>query len=115
MILTKICLIKGDKETAIKYVNIAIDIGNRRIVDKVKKEPLFIPIMAKISVPFNFEEKEEKNNKLTKIEITAKEHLEEMVDITRHLSYNDINLLKKNKIVNTQNINRNNEKDEKQK
>lgn len=113
--LSKICLIKGDKETAIKYVNIAIDIGNRRIVDKVKKEPLFIPIMAKISVPFNFEEKEEKNNKLTQIEITAKEHLEEMVDITRHLSYNDINLLKKNKIINTQNINRNNEKDEKQK
>ena len=29
-----------------------------------------------------------------KKEIKAKEHLEEMVEITRHLSYNDINLLK---------------------
>ena len=33
---------------------------------------------------------------MTKIEITAKEHLEQMVDITRTLSYNDIRLLNRN-------------------
>ena len=89
--LSKISLIKGDKITAIKYVNTAIDIDSRRIVDKVKKDPLFIPILARISIPFNQEEREET---LLKKEIKAKEHLEEMVEITRHLSYNDINLLK---------------------
>ena len=52
--------------------------------------------MARISIPFNLENQEEKETKLTEKEIKAKEHLEEMVDITRHLSYNDINLLKKN-------------------
>ena len=94
--LAKIYLIKGDKETAIKYVNTAIDIHSKKIVEKVKKDPLFIPIMARISIPFNLDNQEEKENKLTPKEIKAKEHLEEMVDITRHLSYNDINLLKKN-------------------
>lgn len=94
--LAKICLMKGEKETAINYVNTAIDIASKKIVEKVKKEPLFIPIMARISIPFNLDNQEEKETKLTEKEIKAKEHLEEMVDITRHLSYNDINLLKKN-------------------
>ncbi len=92
--LSKISLIKGDKITAIKYVNTAIDIDSRRIVDKVKKDPLFIPILARISIPFNLDNQEEREETLLKKEIKAKEHLEEMVEITRHLSYNDINLLK---------------------
>lgn len=92
--LAKIYLIKGDKETAINYVNTAIDIDSKKIVDKVRKEPLFIPIISRISIPFNLENQEEKESKLTEKDVKAKEHLEEMVDITRHLSYNDINLLK---------------------
>ena len=104
--LAKIYLMKGDKETAINYVNTAIDIASKKIVEKVRKEPLFIPVMARISIPFNLEEQEGKETKLTEKEIKAKEHLEEMVDITRHLSYNDINLLKKNaKEKNGKNIN----------
>lgn len=97
--LSKIYLIKGDKETALKYINIAIDENSKIIVEKVKKEPLFIPIMAKISIPFNLEEKnhENKNDELKLKEIRAKDHLEQMCEITRHLSYNDINLLKHNK------------------
>lgn len=95
--LAKIYLIKGDKETAIKYINTAIDSNAKKIVEKVKKEPMFIPIMAKISIPFNLEEPEqEEAQKLQEKEIKAKEHLEEMSEITRHLSYNDIKMLKKN-------------------
>lgn len=118
--LAKIYLIKGDKETAIKYANTAIDIASKKIVEKVKKDPLFIPIMARISIPFNLDnQEEEKENKLEEKEIKAKEHLEEMVDITRHLSYNDINLLKKTtkekngRAINLENIER--EQDERQK
>ena len=91
--LAKIYLIKGDKETAINYINTAIDISSKKIVEKVRKEPLFIPVMARISIPFNLDNQEE--NTLTPKEVKAKEHLEEMVDITRHLSYNDIDLLKR--------------------
>ena len=96
--LAKIYLIKGDKETAIRYINTAIDANSKKIVEKVKKDPIFIPIMAKISIPFNLEEpeNEENANKLKEKEIKAKEHLEEMSELTRNLSYNDINLLKKN-------------------
>lgn len=97
--LAKIYLIKGDKDTAIKYTNTAIDINSKRIVEKVKKDTIFIPIMARISIPFNLVNslnEDEKVAKLQEKDIKAKEHLEEMVDITRHLSYNDIKLLKKN-------------------
>lgn len=95
--LSKIYLIRGDKETAIKYINTAIDISSKKIVTKVKKDSIFIPIIARISIPFNLEEEqEEKNKKLTEKDLKVKEHLEEMVDITRHLSYSDIKLLRKN-------------------
>lgn len=95
--LAKICLIKGERDTAIQYVNTAIDINSKKIVTKVKRDPIFIPIMARISIPFNLEgPDEEKEQRLTKKDIKAKEHLEEMSEITRQLSYNDINLLKKN-------------------
>ena len=94
--LSKIQLIKGEKDTAIKYVNLAIDINSKKIVEKVKKDSIFIPIMARISIPFNLENSDKEiNNNLEEKEIKAKEHLEEMAEITRNLSYNDIKLLKK--------------------
>ena len=92
--LAKIALIKMDKDTAIKYINIAIDINSKKIVEKVKKDSIFIPIMAKISIPFNLEGTLE--TKLQPKEVKAKTHLEDMCDKTRHLSYSDIKLLKKN-------------------
>ena len=74
----------------------AIDIDSKKIVEKVKKDPIFIPIMARISIPFNLENREEPiTKKLKEKEIKAKEHLEETAEITRHLSYNDIKMLKK--------------------
>ena len=96
--LAKIYLIKGDKDTAIKYINTAIDSHSKKIVEKVKKDPIFIPIMAKISIPFNLEEKQlaPEDKKMKPKERKAKEHLEEMSEITRNLSYHDIKLLKRN-------------------
>ncbi len=91
--LAKISLIKMDKDTAIRYINTAIDINSKKIVKRVKEDPAFIPIMAKISIPFNLEGDE--TTKLQQKETKAKEHLEEMCEITRHLSYSDIKLLKK--------------------
>lgn len=97
--LAKISIIKKEKDRAINYANIAIESDPKKIIPKIKNDSLFIPIMAKIAIPFNLpEEKEDKKTKLTKKEIKAKEHLEEMFDITRQLSYDDIRLLKKNKM-----------------
>lgn len=93
--LAKIKLMRGEKEIAIKYANIAVDIESKRISQKIKKEPLFIPIIAKISIPFNLEEKEELS-KLTQNELLAKEHLENTSDLTTNMGYKDFRS-KKNK------------------
>ena len=90
--LAKISLMKGNKDIAIKYANTAIDLDSKKIVPKIKKDPIFIPVIARISIPFNLEENKKKGN-LTEVELKTKEHLEEMFDITRHLSYQDIEML----------------------
>ena len=94
--LSKISLLKGDKDTAIKYINVAVDIDSEKTVLRVKKDPIFIPILAKISMPFNLESKEIEEPKLSQRDKLVKQHLEEMSEITRNLGYNDINLLKRN-------------------
>ena len=62
---------------------------------------MFIPILAKIAMPFNIENQEEKEDeekqKVNEKEIKAKEHLEKMFEITKQLSYSDIEMLNRNK------------------
>ena len=93
--LSKIAMIKNDKDKAIQYANVAIDIDAAKVVPKIKKDPIFIPVIARISMPFNINANEEIEHKLTEKELMAKVHLEDMFDITRNLSYADIKLLKK--------------------
>ena len=98
--LSKISMIKGDNEKAIQFANIAIDIDAAKVVPKIKKDPIFIPVIARISIPFNINipednEIEEQGCKFEEKEIIAKKHLEDMSDITRNLSYDDIKMLKK--------------------
>ena len=94
--LSKINLIRGEKDKAINYANVAIESDPKRIVKKIKNEPIFIPILAKLTIPINLDNMEEKKiTKLTDRELRTKKYLQEMVDITRNLSYNDIRLLKK--------------------
>lgn len=98
--LSKISMIKGDSERAIQFANIAIDIDPAKAVPKIKKDPIFIPIIARISMPFNINVQEDENEtekeekKFKEKEIIAKKHLEDMFEITSNLSYDDIKLLK---------------------
>lgn len=89
--LAKIKLLRGDKSFAIKYINIAIDMESKRISEKVKKETIFIPIMARISIPFNLEEKQDSG--LSERDIKVKEHLENIANITMNMGY--VNFMKK--------------------
>lgn len=97
--LAKISLLKGDKEKAIKYANVAIQESPKKIVEKIQNDVTFAIIIAKLSIPFNleFEEDEPKNKKLTKKELIAKKHLEEMADITKKIGYNDVKFDQKEK------------------
>ena len=51
--------------------------------------------IRQVIVP-GYTDKEEDLLKLKEKDLQVKAHLEEMSEITRHLSYNDINLLKRN-------------------
>ena len=93
--LSKIAMIKNEKDKAIQFANIAIDIDAAKVVPKIKKDPIFIPVIARISIPFNINSNDDIENKLEEKELKAKAHLEDMFDITRNLSYADIKLLKK--------------------
>ena len=103
--LAKICLIRNEKEQAIKYANAAIQEEPKRIVQKIEKDTAFAIIMSKLSIPFNLEieGEEEKPRKLTKKEIKAKEHLEQMVEITKKIGYVDL-IARKDEQKNTEQI-----------
>ena len=106
--LAKIEIIKGNKETAIQYANTTIDLNSKKIVPKVKSDPVFIPIIARLTLPFNLEmasmkqdndeeyNKEKKQEKLSEKELKAKEHLEETFEITKNISYADIEIRNRN-------------------
>jgi len=98
--LAKISLIKNDKEQAIKYANAAIQEEPKRIVERIQKDATFAIIISKLSIPFNLEieGEEEKPRKLTKKEIKAKAHLEQMVEITKKIGYNDLKVEKKDNL-----------------
>jgi len=105
--LAKIYLIKNDKEQAIKYANVAIQEEPKRIVQKIEKDANFAIIWSKLSIPFNLEieGEEQKTCKLTKKEIKAKEHLEQMVEITKKIGYNDFLAKRKNEQKKQEEIN----------
>ena len=84
---------------------------NDRIVEKIRKDTTFAIIIAKLSIPFNLDFEEEKEHKLTKKELMAKQHLEEMVEITKKIGFADLKIEKKNpktRIEKTQEIEKEN-------
>ena len=77
---------KGNKDLAIKYANLAVDLNSKKIAQKIEKEPLFMTIRNKISIPFNLEEKEDMPS-FSRKERIAKQHLENTTDITTNMGY----------------------------
>ena len=55
-------------------------------------------MLEEFNKTFNLPEENDKKTQLEPKEIIAKEHLEEMFEITQNLGYNDIRMLKKNQI-----------------
>lgn len=95
--LAKIYLIKNEKDKAIQYANVAIQESPKKIVEKIQKDITFAIIMSRLSIPFNLdiEDEEQKTKKLTKKEIKAKEHLEQMLEITKKIGYSDLKIERK--------------------
>ena len=94
--LAEIALIYKELDQAEKYFMEALE-DEELSADsyyELSKDPIFIPVIARISIPFNINSNEDIKHKLTEKELIAKEHLEDMFEITRNLSYADIKLLK---------------------
>lgn len=96
--LARISIMKAEKDRAINYANLAIESDPKKIVEKIKNDPLFITIMTKINIPLNLDNIEEKEDKLGNKEKKVKKHLEETFEITRNLGYNNIRMHKKEDI-----------------
>ena len=88
--LAKIYMMKSDKDTAIKALNIAIDLDNG-LYQKAIEEPLFIPIKGYINYP-NIDEEEvvHKQYSATEKEKKVRKHLEETCNLVGKLNYKEM-------------------------
>ena len=96
--LAKIYMIKNERDKAILFVNKAIELDGK-YVDIVKNEPMFLIIKQYINLPINVLEETKREIKLEVKEAMALEHLDEVYDLTKSLSVNEIrrNLSEKTK------------------
>lgn len=87
--LAKIYMIKNEKEKAIIFVNKAIELDGK-YVDIVKNEPIFLIVKQYINLPINVLEESKKEVKLNSKEIETINHLEDIYELTKSLSLNEI-------------------------
>ena len=91
--LAQIAILKGDKEKAINYMNIAIEL-DPKIYDRVQKETIFIPIKNNLKSPIKNEEKTKKS-RLSMKERRALNHLSKTCLLISNLNNDDITMMKK--------------------
>lgn len=87
--LAKIYMMKNEKDKAITFVNKAIELDGN-YVDIVKEEPIFLIIRQYINLPINVLEETKRNIILPRIEKSAIEHLDDIYELTKSLSVNEI-------------------------
>lgn len=87
--LAKIYMMANEKDKAITFVNKAIELDGKYI-EIVKDEPIFLIIRQYINLPVNTVENEEKETTLKQKEILAIEHLNDIYELTKSLSVNEI-------------------------
>lgn len=88
--LAKIYMMKSDKDTAVKALNIAIDLDNN-LYKKAVEEPIFIPIKGYINYPnIDEEDMEQKQSKATEKEKKVRKHLEETYNLVGKLNYKEM-------------------------
>ena len=90
--LAKIYMLKSDKDTAIKALNIAIDLDNQ-LYKKAIEEPIFIPIKGYINYPnIDEEDIEQKQYNTTEKELKVRKHLEETYNLVGKLNYKEMGI-----------------------
>lgn len=88
--LAKIYMLKADKDTAVKALNIAIELDNN-LYKKAVEEPIFIPIKGYIDFPnVDEEDIEQKQSKASEKEKKVKKHLEDTYNLVGKLNYREM-------------------------
>jgi len=92
--LAKIYMIKGDKDTAVKALNIAIEL-DKNMYKKAVEDRVFIPIKGYIDYP-NIDEDEEQIEEETREEVEkedfVRKHLEDTYDLVGQLNYKELGI-----------------------
>lgn len=88
--LAKIYMIKADKDTAVKALNIAIDLDNN-LYKKAIEEEIFIPIKGYINYPnIDEEDIEPRQEKASEKDKKVRKHLDETYNLVGKLNYKEI-------------------------
>ena len=98
-------MIKINRERAIKYINLAIDLNEtKKMAEKIRKEALFSPIISKIAITFNL--KDEKEYEQSIKEKRVKKHLEQTSELAANMGYlkSEKDIEKKNEQLNENDI-----------
>ncbi len=95
--LAKIYMLKSDKDTAIKALNIAIELDHR-MYQKAIEDSTFIPIKAYLNYPNIDEEDIEEKEEVTKKEEKVRKHLEETYNLVGKLNYKEMGIKYNNTI-----------------
>lgn len=103
--LAQISLIQGENDKALYYINIALEL-DKKLEEKIVKQPLFLPIQEKIKIP---NEPRKIKIKLSKKERKTNKYLEEMYNLVDSLNggksaiYDDENQIEQDKNQELQN------------
>jgi len=83
-------MIRGDKDTAVKALNIAIELDNN-IYKRAVEDPILIPVKGYINYPnIDEEDLEPKETKATEQEKIVRDHLEQTYDLVGKLNYKEM-------------------------
>lgn len=92
--LAQINMLRGEKEKAINYINVAIELDSK-IYKEIEGQAVFLPIMKHIKAPnLNDTLNIPIVNKLTRKEKATQKHLKDTYYLVNKLNNNDMKMIK---------------------
>ena len=91
--LAQINMLKGEKQKAINYLNVAIELDSS-IYKEIETQSIFLPIIKSIKAPNLNNTLKIPISKLTKKEKQTKKHLKDTYYLVNKLNNNDIKMIR---------------------
>ena len=91
--LSQVAMLKGDKEKAANYMNVAVKL-EPKMYDKAQKEPVFLPIKQEIEEPTPEEKAQNKSKDIPPDERKAINHLSKTCTLVSSLNNDDLKMMR---------------------